>query len=193
MNTKSILTAAAIIAVLFCAHTFSYSQHSSHGGGGNSSGNMGGMNHTAVPDNPNKYASNGGIVKRGGKYNIEMVYQPILAKDPLVFYLMNKKGKPVSNQGIIAKAEITYSDKSTAIITLEPIGENGFAGQMQNKRGSFICFLTLQINGENVITRFDGGTTGKGIVVYTCSMHPDILSDKPGKCPKCGMNLIEKK
>jgi hypothetical protein len=29
--------------------------------------------------------------------------------------------------------------------------------------------------------------------VYTCPMHPDITSDKPGKCPKCGMNLVAKK
>ena len=29
--------------------------------------------------------------------------------------------------------------------------------------------------------------------VYTCSMHPEVISDKPGECPKCGMNLIEKK
>ena len=28
---------------------------------------------------------------------------------------------------------------------------------------------------------------------YTCSMHPEVKSDKPGKCPKCGMELIEKK
>ena len=28
---------------------------------------------------------------------------------------------------------------------------------------------------------------------YTCSMHPEVITDKPGKCPKCGMNLIEKK
>lgn len=27
---------------------------------------------------------------------------------------------------------------------------------------------------------------------YTCPMHPDVLSDKPGKCPQCGMGLIEK-
>lgn len=26
---------------------------------------------------------------------------------------------------------------------------------------------------------------------YTCPMHPEIISDKPGKCPKCGMDLVE--
>jgi hypothetical protein len=30
-------------------------------------------------------------------------------------------------------------------------------------------------------------------VVYTCPMHPEVISDKPGKCPKCGMNLVLKK
>jgi hypothetical protein len=27
---------------------------------------------------------------------------------------------------------------------------------------------------------------------YTCSMHPDVVSDKPGKCPQCGMDLVKK-
>jgi Cu+-exporting ATPase len=27
---------------------------------------------------------------------------------------------------------------------------------------------------------------------YTCPMHPAVLSDKPGKCPECGMGLVEK-
>lgn len=29
-------------------------------------------------------------------------------------------------------------------------------------------------------------------VVYTCSMHPKVISDQPGKCPECKMNLIIK-
>jgi hypothetical protein len=28
---------------------------------------------------------------------------------------------------------------------------------------------------------------------YTCLMHPEVKSDKPGKCPKCGMALVEVK
>jgi len=28
---------------------------------------------------------------------------------------------------------------------------------------------------------------------YCCSMHPNMISDKPGKCSKCGMDLIVKK
>lgn len=28
--------------------------------------------------------------------------------------------------------------------------------------------------------------------VYTCSMHPAVVSDKPGKCPECKMNLVKK-
>ncbi len=29
-------------------------------------------------------------------------------------------------------------------------------------------------------------------VVYTCKMHHEVISDKPGKCPKCGMDLVKK-
>jgi Cu2+-exporting ATPase len=25
---------------------------------------------------------------------------------------------------------------------------------------------------------------------YVCPMHPDVVSDEPGKCPKCEMDLV---
>ena len=28
--------------------------------------------------------------------------------------------------------------------------------------------------------------------IYTCPMHPQIIKDKPGDCPICGMKLVKK-
>ena len=28
--------------------------------------------------------------------------------------------------------------------------------------------------------------------MYTCPMHPEVIADKPGSCPKCGMDLVKK-
>ncbi len=36
------------------------------------------------------------------------------------------------------------------------------------------------------------GSTQASRDVYTCPMDPDVQSDKPGKCPKCGMDLVKK-
>lgn len=33
-------------------------------------------------------------------------------------------------------------------------------------------------------------TEDEGKSMYTCPMHPEVQSDKPGKCPKCGMFLV---
>jgi len=40
----------------------------------------------------------------------------------------------------------------------------------------------------------DNNTDNKEMaMIYNCPMHPEVTSDKPGKCPKCGMDLVEKK
>ncbi|MEZ8216780.1 RND family efflux transporter, MFP subunit [Candidatus Fervidibacteria bacterium JGI MDM2 SSWTFF-3-K9] len=54
---------------------------------------------------------------------------------------------------------------------------------------------------NEAITQFNGqpavwvaepmGETGK--TEYTCPMHPEVRSDKPDKCPKCGMDLVPTK
>ncbi len=54
---------------------------------------------------------------------------------------------------------------------------------------------------NEAITQFNGQlavwvampmqATGK--TQYTCPMHPDVRSEKPGRCPKCGMDLVPTK
>jgi len=36
-------------------------------------------------------------------------------------------------------------------------------------------------------------TSGTGAAKYTCPMHPEVVADKPGTCPKCNMALEVKK
>jgi Heavy metal binding domain len=48
---------------------------------------------------------------------------------------------------------------------------------------------------EAAKARQGGGHEGhqtRAAAVYTCPMHPEVTSDKPGTCPKCGMALVKK-
>jgi len=35
-----------------------------------------------------------------------------------------------------------------------------------------------------------GVPEGDGPIVYACPMHPEVMSEEPGKCPECGMRLL---
>jgi hypothetical protein len=51
----------------------------------------------------------------------------------------------------------------------------------------------LRRDGVGVATSASATTTAPAVVAYTCPMHPEIVSDRPGNCPKCGMRLVPKK
>ncbi|MDO3641476.1 heavy metal-binding domain-containing protein [Mucilaginibacter sp. L3T2-6] len=59
-----------------------------------------------------------------------------------------------------------------------------------------ILFSGASVFAANSSTMTSDTTKTKKVkpakVQYTCSMHPEVLSDKPGKCPKCGMELVKK-
>ena len=70
--------------------------------------------------------------------------------------------------------------------------------------GSIICANAI-LNGYGAITTFSSHIDGvqkifgvsiahaeeAAAVKYTCPMHPQVISDTLGKCPICGMNLVQ--
>jgi uncharacterized membrane protein len=51
---------------------------------------------------------------------------------------------------------------------------------MENMKDDMSAHDHAMMGGKNEATQ------------YTCPMHPEVISDKPGKCPKCGMTLVKK-
>ena len=56
-----------------------------------------------------------------------------------------------------------------------------------------ILFINVSVNQAYGQTPPKNKTVTNETVKYTCPMHPEVIKDKPGKCPKCGMELVVKK
>lgn len=63
--------------------------------------------------------------------------------------------------------------------------------QSQQSAGSMLSQKTNEDFNKRKLNPSDLSLDAK--IVYTCPMHPEVQMDKPGKCPKCGMQLLEKK
>ena len=55
-----------------------------------------------------------------------------------------------------------------------------------------LCLLLFAAcKSDKVKDSGEAAHAGHGAVYYTCSMHPQVMKDKPGDCPICGMALIQ--
>jgi hypothetical protein len=56
------------------------------------------------------------------------------------------------------------------------------------------CVITVALHQQqkDTVTTFKADTLRPlmASVTHTCKMHPEVISDTPGKCPKYGIELI---
>ncbi|MDZ4837698.1 MAG: efflux RND transporter periplasmic adaptor subunit [Candidatus Melainabacteria bacterium] len=131
------------------------------------------------------------------------------------------KGSENSKNELIAAITSIFpaADASSRTFTVEALIDNvlpgrnprakqvGTVGQYKFLPGQYIIMriLTGKSDGPTVPTsaivwregkaqvwRSTASATTGGATEYTCTMHPEVISDKPGKCPKCGMPLVPK-
>lgn len=58
---------------------------------------------------------------------------------------------------------------------------------------SMVSSLLLACSGEQKKDDHSGHSQKQDVkaVTYTCPMHPQVIQDKPGTCPICGMDLVK--
>ncbi|MEO5602032.1 MAG: efflux RND transporter periplasmic adaptor subunit [Cyclobacteriaceae bacterium] len=55
---------------------------------------------------------------------------------------------------------------------------------------SALLFACSKENGKDAHSEHDQAADQKSGEKYTCPMHPNVVQDKPGQCPICGMDLV---
>ena len=67
------------------------------------------------------------------------------------------------------------------------------ANSEKNESGVPAARVSSPLNESTAIYDVDTAMLATSDVYYQCPMHKDVISDQPGKCPKCGMVLVAKK
>lgn len=101
----------------------------------------------------------------------------------------------ISGTVVFGQDKTKSSEKQSSSTKMEMNKDSGNSGCCMNKDDKMEKMGTeCDMKSEKETTKATGTKNEKkeGIKTYTCSMHPEVIADKPGNCPKCGMTLIEK-
>lgn len=129
----------------------------------------------------------GGTIQEADPNHVE-----ILVKDGMVIlYLLDGDAKAVSNVGITGKVTFLMPDGKSVNETLTQSGVDGFMVNNKAVTNYKSCIASFTLKGKTVSAKFKNYNTSAGKKMsYVCPMHPEVTSDKAGKCPKCGMDLV---
>ena len=135
-------------------------------------------------DHDNSKAPHGGKVEEAGAYHAEALIKDGKAN----YYLLDGKAKPMANKGVTGSVVLQFADGTTKTVQLTATGTDGFIAEDANAANYTNAIVTFKVGDKTATAKFKNNASK----LYTCSMCGGSF-DKPGKCPKCGMDLIEKK
>lgn len=128
-------------------------------------------------------------------------FEALFLQDGLRLYVYDADGKPVMNlEGAAATVTLQPKDSKARSVTLHVLSPDEKAGRSQP------CLAASYDFGDMKAGKMRAGFEVKGLAkdavafqmpvsmmhqpLYTCSMHPDVRAEDPGKCGECGMNLM---
>ena len=106
--------------------------------------------------------------------------------------LYNIDTKSTGSRKIFFVPQIGYTFKSFNIYALSEIPLYQYVNYVQVVSEAQLT-LGISYRFFTYKTGVVKPTGTEGEIIYTCPMHPEVVSAKPGKCPKCGMDLEVKK
>jgi len=85
--------------------------------------------------------------------------------------------------------QISFTKENFTIYALSDIPVYQYLTKTQvGSQHQITVGVSYKLFARRHLSALAGGPTG-----WACPMHPEVISDKPGACPKCGMDLVKKK
>ena len=117
------------------------------------------------------------------KKKMTMMKDCCMMKDGKMMVMKNGKTMPMEKDMVMKNGttcmkngECTMKDGSKMMM------KNGDCMEMSGK----MCTDKMKMMDKKKTTK------KMASMMYKCPMHPEVTSNKPGKCSKCGMDLVKK-
>lgn len=157
------------------------------------SGSSSHSSHSEYSSNENELAApHGGILKKAGKYYIELVVNMIYKEDKISIYLLNKSGIPKDSSNLSGTISFLNKAGDFTDYSLYSIDEQKW-GVKADVTGNFRCNIVFKSGKKTYSSVFDYNSIEYQNAGYHCPMHPEVSGKTPGTCSKCGMDLIKNK